>query len=163
MKSKISKLAIAALFSLAAVSANANNTVTYNGFNYLLSVQNKTYIGNEAQIQSTPWWGNQSLSLALSGLYKPSGYPEFTPLIFAHAESVSPDGNINNDYVIAYSAMNWPRGWESSESTINFTSAQRYMFATSVTPVPEADTSAMLLMGAGVMGFIARRRKQVAA
>ena len=155
MKSKISKLAIAALFSLAAVSANANNTVTYNGFNYLLSVQNKTYIGNEAQIQSTPWWGNQSLSLALSGLYKPSGYPEFTPLIFAHAESVT--------HVRAYSAMNWPRGWESSESTINFTSAQRYIFATSVTPVPEADTSAMLLMGAGVMGFIARRRRNAQA
>ena len=32
-----------------------------------------------------------------------------------------------------------------------------------LTPVPEADTSAMLLMGAGVMGFIARRRKQVTA
>jgi hypothetical protein len=29
--------------------------------------------------------------------------------------------------------------------------------------VPEADTSAMLLMGAGVMGFMARRRKQAAA
>jgi probable HAF family extracellular repeat protein len=36
-------------------------------------------------------------------------------------------------------------------------------FLMSVTPVPEADTSAMLLMGAGVMGFMARRRKQVAA
>jgi hypothetical protein len=34
---------------------------------------------------------------------------------------------------------------------------------TSVAAVPEADTSAMLLMGAGVMGFIARRRKQAAA
>jgi len=32
-----------------------------------------------------------------------------------------------------------------------------------VNPVPEADTSTMLLMGAGVMGFIARRRKQTAA
>jgi len=30
----------------------------------------------------------------------------------------------------------------------------------SVNPVPEANTSAMFLMGAGVMGFIARRRKQ---
>jgi hypothetical protein len=29
--------------------------------------------------------------------------------------------------------------------------------------VPEADTSAMLLMGAGLKGFIARRRKQAAA
>ena len=33
----------------------------------------------------------------------------------------------------------------------------------SVTPVPEADTSAMLLMGAGVMGFMARRRKNTQA
>jgi hypothetical protein len=33
---------------------------------------------------------------------------------------------------------------------------------TRVAAVPEADTSAMLLMGAGVMGFIARRRKQTA-
>ena len=33
----------------------------------------------------------------------------------------------------------------------------------SVAAVPEADTSAMLLMGAGMMGFIARRRKQVVA
>ena len=32
-----------------------------------------------------------------------------------------------------------------------------------VNPVPEADTSAMLLMGAGVMGFIARRRKNTQA
>ena len=28
-----------------------------------------------------------------------------------------------------------------------------------ISPVPEADTSAMLLMGAGLMGFMARRRK----
>jgi hypothetical protein len=33
----------------------------------------------------------------------------------------------------------------------------------SVNPVPEADTSAMLLMGAGVMGFMARRRKNTQA
>jgi hypothetical protein len=33
----------------------------------------------------------------------------------------------------------------------------------SVTPVPEADTSAMLLMGLGVIGFMARRRKNTQA
>jgi probable HAF family extracellular repeat protein len=38
-------------------------------------------------------------------------------------------------------------------------SSQAFLLA----PVPEADTSAMLLMGAGLMGFMARRRKQVAA
>jgi len=37
------------------------------------------------------------------------------------------------------------------------------VFSTAVNPVPEADTSAMLLMGAGLMGFIARRRKNTQA
>ena len=37
------------------------------------------------------------------------------------------------------------------------------MLVTSITPVPEADTSVMLLMGAGVMGFMARRRKNAQA
>ena len=32
-----------------------------------------------------------------------------------------------------------------------------------IVPVPEADTSAMLLMGAGVIGFMARRRKKTQA
>jgi len=37
--------------------------------------------------------------------------------------------------------------------------AQRGFLLQSVASVPEADTSAMLLMGAGVMGFMVRRRK----
>ena len=160
MNKKISTLAIAALFSIAAVSANAGDTVTYNGFNYLLNFENITYEGNEAKIQSTPWWGNRSLALALSGLYKPSGYPDFTDFHFAYAIISLPN------YVDSEAAMKWPSeygGWTSSTSMIPLTLANDYMFATSVTPVPEADTSAMLLMGAGLMGFIARRRKQVAA
>jgi hypothetical protein len=43
------------------------------------------------------------------------------------------------------------------------TAGSERMLVTSINPVPEADTSAMLLMGAGLMGFIARRRKQAAA
>jgi len=156
MNMKISTLAVAAIFSLAAVSANANNTVTYNGFNYLLNVQTMTYEGNEAQIQSTPWWGNQSLAIALAGLYKPSGYPQFTDLHFAYALNTNPN-SFNSE-----AAMNWPSGWARSTSTGPKELLNDFMFATSVTSVPEADTSAMLLMGAGVMGFIARRRKQVA-
>jgi hypothetical protein len=37
------------------------------------------------------------------------------------------------------------------------------LISMSVAAVPEADTSAMLLMGVGVMGFIARRRKNTQA
>jgi hypothetical protein len=39
----------------------------------------------------------------------------------------------------------------------NFSAA----FSTPTAPIPEADTSTMLLMGAGIMGFIARRRKNI--
>lgn len=36
-------------------------------------------------------------------------------------------------------------------------------FSTPVAAIPEVDTSTMLLMGAGIMGFIARRRKNIQA
>jgi len=160
MNKKISTLAIAALFSIAAVSANAGDTVTYNGFNYLLNFENITYEGNEAKIQNTPWWGNHSLALALSGLYKPSGYPDFTTFHFVFAPTT------NTTYVDAETSMKWPSeygGWTSTSSWVNVTIDQKFLFATSVTPVPEADTSAMLLMGSGVMGFMARRRKNTQA
>jgi probable HAF family extracellular repeat protein len=43
------------------------------------------------------------------------------------------------------------------------TTAQRGFLLQSVAAVPEADTSAMLLMGAGVMGFMVRRRRNTQA
>lgn len=46
----------------------------------------------------------------------------------------------------------------SSNSPANFAT-----FSTPTAPIPEADTSTMLLMGAGIMGFIARRRKNTNA
>jgi hypothetical protein len=155
MNKKISTLAIAALFSIAAVSANAGDTVTYNGFNYLLNVQNKTFTGNEAQIQSTPWWGNRDLALALTNLYNPTvAETGFVYVAFA------PD---DSDHTKVFARTKLFGDWTTlmDGSAIN-SWANNYVFATSVTPVPEADSSAMLLMGAGVMGFIARRRKQAA-
>jgi probable HAF family extracellular repeat protein len=55
-------------------------------------------------------------------------------------------------------------GWiigDASNIVLGITS-QAFLLQ-SVNPVPEADTSAMLLMGAGVMGFMARRRKNTQA
>jgi probable HAF family extracellular repeat protein len=49
----------------------------------------------------------------------------------------------------------------ASNSILRITS-QAFLLQ-SVNPVPEADTSAMLLIGAGVMGFMARRRKNTQA
>ena len=155
MNKKISTLAVAALFSLAALSANANNTVTYNGFNYLLNVQNKTFTGNEAQFQSTPWWGNRDLALALANIYKPS-VAETGFIYFAH----TPISATNTD---VFFTTKFFGDWRTSPGNASNSAQFNYVFATSVTPVPEADTSAMLLMGAGVMGFMARRRKNTQA
>jgi len=44
-----------------------------------------------------------------------------------------------------------------------YTNAKTMTLTSITAAVPEADTSAMLLIGAGVMGFMARRRKQAAA
>jgi hypothetical protein len=155
MKNKISKLAVAALFSLTAVSALAQ-TVTINGVNYQLSVETTSFNGNEARFQANPWWGNQQLASQLATTYYGAhdATREFlafqndttsvTSMIYAH------NFNGYNHSVISYVI-----------DRIAITDG--YVFATSVNPVPEADTSAMLLMGAGVMGFMARRRKQTAA
>jgi hypothetical protein len=61
--------------------------------------------------------------------------------------------------------------WEITQENPTYSALQAFVPLTTnalqsgetVAAVPEADTSAMLLMGAGVMGFIARRRKQAAA
>ena len=160
MNKKISQLAVAALFSLAAVSANANNTVTYNGFNYLLNVQRMTYTGNEAEIQSTPWWGNESLALALANIYKPSeAITDSVRFAYAQTTGASFENYIDNKVTTKSYFGDWGTYHSSVRKSVN----GYYVFGTATAAVPEADTSAMLLMGAGVMGFMARRRKQVAA
>jgi hypothetical protein len=66
------------------------------------------------------------------------------------------NGSLRNpNLVVTFSSYSLANAFNISE---NSTSTW-----TRVAAVPEADTSAMLLMGAGVMGFMARRRKQVAA
>ncbi|MCF8158392.1 MAG: PEP-CTERM sorting domain-containing protein [Burkholderiaceae bacterium] len=84
-------------------------------------------------------WKNGAIT-DLNNLLSPSAVN--AGWFLAHAYS------INNDGVISGEATNSLQGLTS------------YVL---LSPVPEADTSAMLLMGAGVMGFMARRRKQVAA
>ncbi len=54
-------------------------------------------------------------------------------------------------------------GTFSGFSNVSTLLTTQYNLASITTPVPEADTSAMLLMGAGVMGFIARRRRNAQA
>jgi hypothetical protein len=157
MNKKNSQLAVAALFSLAAISANASDTITYNGFDYLLNVQRVTYTGNEAQIQSTPWWGNRDLAVALANIYKPSvAETQFVQFVYAPA-------TFDPSYLAGRYTNKSAGFWESNDSFASMSTLSYFVFGTSVAAVPEADTSAMLLMGAGVMGFIAHRRRNTQA
>ena len=64
---------------------------------------------------------------------------------------------VNDGWVLNRARAINDNGWivgQASNSLLGI-SSQAFLLA----PVPEADTSAMLLMGAGVMGFMARRRK----
>jgi|LauGreSuBDMM15SN_2_FD.fasta_scaffold18849_3 hypothetical protein len=152
MKNKLSTLAVAAIFSLATVSANAAQTVNFNGVDYQLTKETISYDGNASRFQANPWWGNESLATSLASLYHPdSGYAYFAYEVhptWVRSKYYEQDLFLQGTYVANLSIPNTVNG---------------YVFGTAVTPVPEADTSAMLLMGAGVMGFMARRRKQVAA
>ena len=190
MKSKISQLAVAALFSLAAVSANA---ATYNfwdsfdlvshqenvpqgdhwsdylNFNYRNGESALSYPANypsSIALGTTHWWqGSTSYSFTLTTTTGEQLFGNYTyisqssngdnrsyaaDMIFTGGTGVfsgaTGTGTFNGEHNIA----SWT-GYLTSQSSI------------SVAAVPEADTSAMLLIGAGVMGFMARRRKQVAA
>ncbi len=92
-----------------------------------------------------------------------------SPLDFSR-ELVGQALEYGNQFGISNSAGNFVLwGSNSSAPTPSYwnqmrTSNGNDMNLTSLTAaVPEADTSAMLLMGAGVMGFIARRRRNAQA
>ncbi|OEZ61635.1 PEP-CTERM motif protein [Duganella sp. HH105] len=74
--------------------------------------------------------------------------------------SSDPEGIVSRGQVISagrsvYSYLDAPFG--SSESTMVWTNQTRFDLQS---PVPEADTYAMLLAGLGCLGFWARRRQQ---
>jgi hypothetical protein len=101
------------------------------------------------------WWGNQQLASHLATTYYGDHDATREFLAFQNDETSV------TSMIYAHDFNNYDHSVISYVNSIDITDG--YVFATSVNPVPEADTSAMLLMGAGVMGFMARRRKQVAA
>jgi hypothetical protein len=99
------------------------------------------------------------------GLLFEGGTPDFSRELVGQTSSSGRYG-INpgaGDSFTMFRATSSPSAPNYFDSFGIRTSGLDRMWITSITPVPEADTSAMLLIGAGVMGFMARRRKQVAA
>ena len=196
MKNKLSKLALAALLSLTAASANAathtidimsmidgeaeiiikDDSIQWHNFNHVVAGVDAadsnitpttiSYSIDGVLKQTVNWYqswptpnytvdgvnvGDQ-FSDIFSGLSVPisSATSAFTltPILNRYWTSISQPSDALNALVIHFDDRA-PLGSAIYRSSISFTA-----------PVPEADTSAMLLMGAGVMGFMARRRKQ---
>jgi hypothetical protein len=155
MRTKFLKLALALTLSASALSANAAPTtsVTINGNTFDVSTISTSWDVDSALIQSSsPWWGNGNPAV--------SGSNQLADTYFAYQF----DSNSNSVFYFYNGGFNSPLAFGSP--TISGSDIVKYAYVNSspvTTPVPEADTSAMLLMGAGVMGFMARRRKNTQA
>jgi len=190
MNNKISQFAVAALFTLAAVSANAatynfwdafdlashqenvpqgDHQSDYLNFNYRNGESALSYPANypsSIALGTTRWWDlSTSYSFTLTTTTGEQLFGNYTytsqssngdkrlyaaDMTFTGGTGVFSGATGTGTFSGEHNILSW---------TGNLTSQS---FITTAA-VPEADTSAMLLMGAGVMGFIARRRKQVAA
>ena len=119
-----------------------NGTISDLGSGEATSINSSGQIVGASANRATLWSNGNVIDLNsyLSSSVKTEGW------VLNYAPAINDNGSIVG---------------EASNSLLGITS-QAFLLQ-SVNPVPEADTSAMLLMGAGVMGFMARRRKQVAA
>ena len=148
MRNKLLKLALAMTLSSAALTANAapdTTNIVLDGITYNVSTITTSYNANPELFQSAmPWFGD--------GIPASRGSEQLSGAHFAY----SYDSLNNSVYYFYNGGFNSPLGQDSP--TIRASDIVSYAFINTA-PVPEADTSAMLLMGAGVMGFMARRRK----
>jgi hypothetical protein len=199
MNRKIRQLTVAALFSLATVSANAAQTVkidfswlgsnnySMDGFFTFDESFNGTtnlVAGNLLTFSFTAYLNNNPIGTwnmadgVDAGKEFKFNFNTVTNEFRTGGGIASNNGQQWNTMVANYTPGNIgfqsgltsssirqllrPNASDSMLQGSNGLIAQTPTFI-NTTPVPEADTSAMLLMGAGLMGFIARRRKQVAA
>jgi hypothetical protein len=192
MNKKISTLAVAALFSLATVSANAASYYfdeIYNLVSYQENVpqgdhwsdylnfdinagspgtQDSVDYSSSIALGTTHWWqGSTSYSFTASTKTGDTLFGNYTytsdindgswRIRTASSEYTGGTGLFSGatgtgSFMVYQDALK-PTSYGFLFSNANITTA----------PVPEADTLAMLLMGAGVMGFMARRRKNTQA
>jgi hypothetical protein len=132
--------------------------------NYNLTSYTGSFNSNNNVLVNQPWFVTNDPSAEASLLFVTAmGARNGTPNVSAYS------GLTDNApfFAIINNGMIFSRTWnttyqQSHDWNISLTDTKTWAVAT-LAPVPEADTSAMLLMGAGVMGFMARRRKQVAA
>ena len=174
MKNKFLILAIAALSSLAAISANAA-TYTFNesyAFTNFTSLGGGLYSDHYLLVDgSALTLDSQTYSSVLDNETKYSGTSNFIlttktgDQLFGGSTLTSVSGSsvlFNTFYTGGTGLFLSATG--TGEWAMSFDNSTLVNTATiNTAAVPESDTSTMLLMGAGLMGFISRRRKQTTA
>lgn len=218
MNKKIASLALAALFSFSALSANAaisdqkfstaqifdvqwyiqNNVLNASGFDYIFASVNSS--GNLTAARTTasdytnfnangryisfvdytnvPQANRVANTYGLAvfnsdnSVYRWLNYTGVVTALTSGATFYNGNGMWGTLFTTAQGYNLGDSGsWKVTQQNPTYSALQAFVPLTinalqsgeTVAAVPEADTSAMLLMGAGVMGFIARRRKQAAA
>ena len=168
---KISTLAVAAIFSLATVSANAaeyefndiykrRDSLSPWDIYYTFTNASRDYSSSIVISANNTFTYTFKTGDTLFGTY----------IVDTARSQVGEGGGDPNNWDRFYANLTFTGGTglftvASGTGLINATpNVWNELSARSfVTAVPEADTSAMLLMGAGVMGFMARRRKNTQA
>ena len=147
MRNKLLKLALALTLSSLTANATPDTTnITFDGNTYNVSTITTSWDANSVLLQLSPWWGSGSqagtASEQLAGSHFAYGFDSDNNNVFTAF----------NDPIIL-----WTQSIKSSDIV-----SYAYVNSTTVAaPVPEADTSAMLLTGLGLVGFMARRQKAI--
>ena len=154
-------LSAAALVAMSASSFAGTFTTSFDseGFASIF----KTYSKSTGGSFNDTW----NFTGAAAGTYQVDGSISGSGLSFS---SISMGGTpwtlVSNGTVTNFAELvNWVGSAPASLTIVGIksaTSSSSYSGVVTVTPVPEPETYAMLLAGLGVMGAIARRRKQAA-
>jgi hypothetical protein len=148
MRKKLLKLALA--LTLSSLTANATPDITNIRFDrntYNVSTITTSWDANSVLLQaSSPWWGSVSQAGTAS--------EQLAGSHFAYAF----DSDSNN----VFTGFNDPIIlWTQSIKSSDIVSYAYFNSAPVAAPVPEADSSAMLLTGLGIVGFMARRQRAI--
>jgi hypothetical protein len=138
---------IAMICFFAGTSSADSITVTVNGTQYDITTVTGTFTDNMAQLESTPWWGNESLAQEIAGAVMDD---IGTPNEFNGEEGGGPLFAWNDDAIDAFIVFQGTVYPTSPSESVSFTWG-----VGSVVNAPEPGSLAMLFAGLLGLGLLA--------
>lgn len=139
----------------------ANGAVQNYFDNYYALTVTDTTVEYDFLIDTT--WSPSDVSLDSGGLFITNGNllsftsaPSIIHVTFNNASSVVPGFNLTN---VTFNSHQIAVDWQN----VTFNQGDKVILDVNVTPVPEPEIYAMLLIGLGLVGFIMHRRKEIIA